>query len=48
MSFDIESIVNDPSIRALSLLKWTELTQVAEHYELTVTGSIKKAEVRQL
>ena len=48
MSFDVESFVNDPSIRALSSLKRTELTQVAERYELTVTGSMKKAEVRQL
>ena len=48
MSFDIESIVNDPSTRALSSLKRTELTQVAQRYELTVTGSMKKAEIRQL
>ena len=48
MSFNVESFVNDPSIRALSSLKRTELTQVAERYELTVTGSMKKAEVRQL
>ena len=48
MSFDVESFVKDPSIRALSSLKRTELIQVAEHYELTVTGSMKKAEVRQL
>ena len=48
MPFDIESFVNDPSIRALSLLKRTELTQVAERYELTVTGSMTKVQVRQL
>ena len=46
MLFDVESFVNDPSITALSSLKRTELTQVAERYELTVMGSMKKAEVR--
>ena len=48
MSFDIKSFVNNLSITALSSLKRTELTQVAERYELTVTDSMKKAEVRQL
>ena len=48
MLLDIKSFVHDPSIRALSSLKRTKLTQVAERYELTVTGSMKKGKVRQL
>ena len=48
MSFYVESFVHDPSIRVLSSLKRIELTQVAKHYELIVTSSMKKGEVRQL
>jgi len=42
----------EPSIKALSPLKCTELTQLEEHFKLTVanaiTSSAKKGEIRQL
>ena len=46
--FDVESFVSKPSIRALWSLKRTELIQVAEQYNLTVTSGMKNGEVIQL
>jgi len=48
MSFEIESFVTALSVEALSALKRTELTQVAELYKLSVTSAMKKGEIHQL
>jgi len=48
MSFEIESFIAAPSVEALSALKRTELTQVTEHYKLSVTSAMKKGEICQL
>ena len=42
MLFNIESFTMEPSIKALLLLKRSELTQVADHYKLTVASSEKE------
>ena len=48
MSLDIESFVKEPSLTVLSKLKRAELTQLAEHYKLTVANGAKKGEIRQI
>ena len=48
MSFSVESFTSEPSVKALSSLKRTELTQLAEHFKLTVASGAKKGEIRQL
>ena len=49
MSFSIEAFTSEPSIEALSPLKRTELTQLAEHFNLkSVTSIAKKGETRQI
>jgi len=48
MSFSIEAFTSEPSIKALLLLKRTELTQLAEHFKLTIASSTKKGEICQL
>jgi len=48
MSFSIEEFTSEPSIKVLSPLKRTELSQLAEHFKLTITSGTKKGEIRQL
>jgi len=48
MSFNIEAFIAEPSIKALLPLKRTELTQLAEHFKLSVASGAKKGEIRQL
>jgi len=48
MSFSIEAFTSEHSIRALSPLKRTELTQLAEHFNLTAASGAKKGEICQL
>jgi len=44
MLFNIEAFMAEPSIKALSPLKWTELTQLAEHFKLSIASGAKKGE----
>ena len=48
MSFSIEAFTLESSIKALWPLKRTELTQLAEHFKLTVTRGTKKGEICQI
>ena len=46
--FRLESFVAEPTLRSLSLLKKPQLIEVANHYELSVVGSMKKGDIKRL
>ena len=50
MLFNIEPFTMEPFIKVLLLLKWSELTQLADHYKLTVasSSSMKNGKILQL
>ena len=46
--FSVESFVAEPTLSLLSSLKKPQLIEIANHYELSVTGTMKKGEIKRL
>ena len=46
--FSVEFFVAEPTLSLLSSLKKPQLIEITNHYELSVTGSIKKGEIKRL
>ena len=46
--FSVESFVVEPTLSLLSSLKKPQLIEIANHYELSVAGTMKKGEIKRL
>ena len=46
--FTVQSFIAEPTLSLLSSLKRPQLTEIASHYKLPITGSMKKGEIKRL
>ena len=46
--FNIETFVEEPTLRVVKSLKKAELVSVAQHYKLEVGSTMKKSQIKQL